>query len=400
MNDTVSPSMSRSLPVLTLSAESRKRRARLHPWVFSNEIQKAPPLAPGSLVLLKFPAGSDCWTAYYNPHSLIAARILGDGECRIDAAWMSRKIAHAIAYRKTLALPREAIRLVHGEADGLPGLVIDSYGPHLVLQSLTAGMDALLPLVVEALCEQISPKGILARCDSEMRSLEGLDSDTRMLQGGLEKSIEVMCHGLRFELNLLESQKTGLYLDQMENHAVLARFASGADALDVCCYTGSCSFFMKKGGAGTVLGIDCSAAAIEQARRNAELNGMSEVTFEIADAFDRLKSLVQSGRQFDMINLDPPPFAKRRKDLDNALRGYRELNRRAFRLLKPGGILATSTCSHHIAPEIFLEMLTLAARDSMRQARVIEVRQQASDHPWLLAAPETRYLCCAILQVG
>lgn len=399
MNDFRNPSMPCPLPVLTLSPEARKRRARLHPWVFSNEIQKAPPLPPGSLVLLKYPTGSDCWTAYYNPHSLIAARILADGECTIDHTWVSERISLAIAYRQRLALERDARRTVHGEADGLPGLVVDSYGAFLVVQSLTAGMDNLLPLVVDALREQISPKGILIRSDSEIRALEGLDLYTKQIEGDTSAPIEVTCHGIRFEIVPLESQKTGLYLDQMENHATLAEFAGEADALDVCCYTGSCIFFMKNAGARTALGIDCASTAIAQAQRNADLNRMSGITFEVADAFDRLKALVQSNRQFDLINLDPPPFAKRRKDLDNALRGYRELNRRAFRLLKSGGILATSTCSHHITPEIFLEMLSLSARDSMRRSRVIDVRQQAADHPWLLSAPETRYLCCAILQV-
>ncbi|MBE7558665.1 class I SAM-dependent rRNA methyltransferase [bacterium] len=387
-------------PTLFLSAAARKRRARLHPWVFSNEIENPPMLEPGGLVTLREKNRPELWTAYYNPHSLIAARILARGEVEIDGAWASGRIRRALELRRRLGLARDALRLVHSEADGLPGLIVDRYADVLVLESLTAGMDRLLPLVVEALRSELAPRAIVGRLDSEMRALEGLAPSTTALWGELPGRVRVSCHGTPFDVDVVGGQKTGLFLDQMENIEALARFAPGARVLDVCCYAGACAIRLARAGAEYVQALDVSVAALACARANAELAGVSDrIHWQEADAFRALPELVRAGERFDVVHVDPPAFAKRKRDLPAALSGYRELNRRAFRLMRPGGILATSTCSHHVTAEMFLEMLSLAARDGGRHASILEVRGQAADHPPLLSAPETRYLTCVLLCV-
>ncbi len=384
---------------LILSTEAKKRRSRLHPWIFSNEIQKAPNVEPGEIVEIRYASGSECWTGYYNPHTLIAARILDEGSISIDSTWIATRLQRARQYRESLKLEREAYRLVNGEADGLPGLIVDCYGPVVVVQSLTAGMDHLLPLITEALANLLKPAGILGRCDAPVRSLEGIENWARPVWGELPEKAEVECHGLTFLVDILQGQKTGLFLDQMENNRFLATFAKGQRCLDVCCYTGACALQMALGGASEVSGIDVAGEAIQRAGINAGRNGFQGITFEAKDAFETLKDLSNRRERYDIINLDPPAFAKRRKDVEDALRGYRELNRRAFRQLHEGGILCTSTCSHHITRERFLEMLVLAARDAGRLAKIVEVRGQAADHPSLLSAPETAYLTCVVLRV-
>ncbi len=387
------------MKTLILSNEARKRRSRLHPWIFSNEIQQAPTTEPGELVQIRYASGSESWTGYYNPHSLIAARVLDEGVVEIDTGWILNRLCQALAYRTSLHLNRKAYRLVNGEADGLCGLIVDCYGPIVVVQSLTAGMDRLLPLITEALKSLIQPEGILARCDAPIRALEGVENWTRTVWGNLPSRVEVECYGLSFLVDVLHGQKSGLFLDQMENNQFLSRFARSQRCLDICCYTGACSLQLAHEGADGVLGVDIAEEAIQSARGNTERNQLHGVTFESIDAFEFLKNLCNKTERYGVINLDPPAFAKRRKDVENALRGYRELNRRAFKLVSEGGVLCTSTCSHHITRERFLEMLVLAARDAGRLAKIIEIRGQAADHPALLSAPETEYLTCVVLRV-
>lgn len=385
---------------LILSTEAKKRRARLHPWIFSNEVQKAPDVEPGELVEIRYgSSNTECWTGYYNPHSLIAARVLADGLVEIDFEWITAKLRQALQYRVSLKLEREAYRLVNGEADGLPGLIVDCYGPAVVVQSLTAGMDRMLPQITEALAALLQPAGIIVRCDAPVRTLEGLDSWVRPVWGNLPDSVEVKCHSITFLVDVLEGQKTGLFLDQMENNQLLAGFARDQRCLDVCCYTGACSLQLSCAGAVEVWGVDVAGEAIQRAQENAVRNGFERIAFEVKDAFEILKDLCGQHERYGIVNLDPPAFAKRRKDVEGALRGYRELNRRAFKLVNGGGVLCTSTCSHHITRERFLEMLVLAARDAGRMARIIEIRAQAADHPALLSAPETAYLTCVVLRV-
>lgn len=386
-------------PTIILSPLAKKRRARRHPWIFSNEIQGKPQVAPGSIVSVRYEDDADVWTGYFNPHSLIALRILDSGAVDIDLGWVRSRVQKALGLRKRLQLHRDAIRLINGEADGLPGLVVDQYGKVLVVQSHTAGMDLLLPWVVSSLEEFVPCDGIHGRLDAEVRKLENVPLESRTLSGVVPAKVEVNCHGVRFLGTPSEGQKTGLFLDQMENIQALVPWARGAEVLDLCCYTGAFAITLAKAGAGRVEAIDSDAGAIAQARENARLNELGETGFEKADVFEKLKELNEKRRTYDLINLDPPAFAKRKKDVENAMRGYRELNRRAIRLVRPGGILSTATCSHHISRESFLEMLILAARDSGRDARILEARGPALDHPSLLAAPETTYLSFFILQI-
>lgn len=392
-------SHSKERPVLVLNHQAAKRRARLHPWVFSNEVAQAPAVAPGTIVRVESADRRRCWTAYYNPHSLIAARILASGDVDIDATWLATRLREAIVLRERLAYPRTAQRLVHGEGDGLPGLVVDRYGSVLVMQSLTAGMDQLLPAVTEQLVVLLNPACIYARCDADARRLEQLVSWSDVTYGQLPESIVVDVYGVRLSVDVAGGQKTGLFLDQAENTQAISRFAPGARVLDVCCYTGAVALALARAGARHVLAVDISRAALDAARENSRQNGIDTIEFQEGDAFAILPRLRDQGESFDIVHLDPPAFAPRRRDVPQALRGYRELNRRALRLVRSGGIFATSTCSHHITPEMFLEMLRLAARDAERHVRILETRGQAADHPQLLAAPETRYLTCVIAQV-
>lgn len=385
---------------LVLSREATRRRARLHPWVFSNEIEARSDLEPGELVHIWTHDRRKCWTGYYNPHSLIAARLLDRGGAAIDGAWLRARLEAALDYRRRLALHREALRLVFSESDSLPGLIVDQYGDALVVQSLTAGMDRLLPQVVEALDALVQPAAIVERCDAAVRALEGLAMWTRVRKGAASAETDACCHGVTFAVDMLHGHKTGLYLDQMENNQRLAGFAAGARALDLCCHTGACALFLARAGAKSVIGIDAAAPAVEQARINAARNRLASATFEVGDVFKLLPTLDQQGARFDIVNVDPPAFAKRKKDVSRALRGYRELNRRAMRLVSPRGLFCSSTCSHHIAPGDFVELLALAARDAGRQARIVEIRGQAADHPVLLAAPETRYLVWVLLALA
>jgi 23S rRNA (cytosine1962-C5)-methyltransferase len=386
-------------PLLLLKKEAIKRRARRHPWIFSNELAGNTSLPAGSLVHIKFPDDSSVWTGYYNPHSLIAIRVLDFGVVIINPDWIGQRIESALNYRKNLHLEREAIRLIHGEADGLPGLIVDQYKDVLVVQSLTAGMDQILPTVTEILQDILQPKSIIGRLDHDYRELEGLPQSISVLVGVHDGPVQVKCHGVDFQVDLLSGQKTGLFLDQMENIQQLVRFAPGASVFDVCSYTGAFSLALAHQGAKSVTALDASGNALEDLRSNARLNNLDCITTLEGNAFDLLPNLVNQKQTFDLVNLDPPAFAKKKKDLTAALKGYRELNRRVFRLVRRGGILASSTCSHHVSPEDFLEMLQLAARDSGRTVRIIEVRGQASDHPVLLSAPETRYLTFVLMQV-
>jgi 23S rRNA (cytosine1962-C5)-methyltransferase len=351
-------------------------------------------------VLIQFPGESEVWTGYYNPHSLIAARVLEEGVVDIDGDWIEGRLLSALRYREKLDLSRSARRLVHGESDGLPGLIVDQYGKTLAIQSLTAGMDLLLPLVTDRLVGLLQPDCVLVRCDAEIREREGLGSWNRVVHGDLPENPVVECHGIRYTVDLAAGQKTGLFLDQMENIQTLALLTGGKKVLDACCYTGAFALSLAAAGAASVEAFDASGEAIDLAQRNAASNHLEGIQFSTQDVFEYFARLCREHRGFDLVNLDPPAFAKRKKDVENALKGYRELNRRAFKLLSEGGILCTSTCSHNITREDFLEMLMLAARDAGRSARIIEVRGQAADHPPLLAAPETRYLTCVILEVS
>ncbi|WP_305042026.1 class I SAM-dependent rRNA methyltransferase [Geoalkalibacter sp.] len=385
-----------------LLAPGHDRRLRAgHPWVFSNEIGRIEGQpAPGDAVTVHGPKGDCLGTGYYNPRSLIAVRMLSSRPEEIDSAdFFRRRIAQALDYRRAIYGDLDGVRLVHGESDLLPGLVVDRYGPVLSLQFLTLGMERRRDAILAALQDLLHPAAVVARNDVGVRELEGLPQAVELLRGELPAEVIVGENGLRFAVDVLGGQKTGHFLDQKENHQALRGRVEGGRVLDLFCYSGAWAAHAAKYGAREVLGIDISAGALALARRNAELNGFAErCRFTQGDVFDVLRDLAAAGERFDTIVLDPPAFVKSKKRLTEAVRGYLTINRRAMELLAPGGFLFTCSCSYHMERELFLDTLRQAATKAGRCLRLIEVRGQALDHPVLLACPETDYLKCVILQ--
>ncbi len=382
---------------------SHDRRVRSgHPWVFSNEVRRIEgDPQPGDAVEVRSDRGDFLGTAYFNPHSLIIARILSRQPESIDEVdFFRRRFTQALAYRQSLYPDTTALRLVHGEGDGLPGLVVDRYGETLSIQLLTLGMDRRRDLILQALVELLSPAAVVARNDVAVRELEGLDQKVEVLAGNPPERVVVTENGLEFEVDVLGGQKTGHFLDQKENHLSLRGRVEGRRVLDLFCYSGSWALHGARFGAASVLGVDISASALARADSNARRNGLeARITFRKADAFELLRELGRKGERFGTVILDPPAFVKSRKKLQEALRGYLTINRRALELVEPGGHLYTCSCSYHIDREAFLDMLRQAGAQAGRTLRLVEMRGQAFDHPVLLACPETEYLKCAVLQV-
>ena len=372
-----------------------------HPWIFSNEIAAAKgELTPGAPAEL-FSAGGDfIGTGYYNPHSLIAARILSRERTDIDSTeFYLDRIGRALAHRQSLYPGLATFRVIHGEGDFLPGLVVDKYGEYLSIQFLSYGMDARREQVIEALCKIFQPAGIVARNDVAVRQLEGLPEQVEILAGDIPELVETVEHGLRFWVNLLAGQKTGHFLDQKDNHLLLKDHAAGKEVLDCFCYSGSWGIHAAAFGAASVTCLDISERAIALARKNAAKNSVSDrMSFDVSDAFERLRNMKGEGRRFDLIVMDPPAFVKSRKSLKEAQKGYLTINRRALELLRPDGILVTCSCSYHMEREMFRDLLSQAARQAGRTLRLLASRSQAPDHPVLLNVPETEYLKCLVVQ--
>lgn len=372
-----------------------------HPWVFSNEIREIDGVRePGAAAEVFDAGGGFVGTGYYNPRSLIAVRLLSRSREEIGAPEFYReRIERALAHRRTLYPGMETFRVVHGEGDFLPGLVVDKYGDYLSVQLLTFGMEKRREIIISVLADTFRPRGIVARNDVAVRALEGLEESVEVLYGEVPERVEIEEHGLRLRVNLLEGQKTGHFLDQKENHLLLERLAPGKEVLDSFCYSGSWGVHAAAFGAASVTCIDISERAIALARENSQLNNVARrMDFEVVDAFDRLRSLKAEGRRFDVVVLDPPAFVKSRKALKEAQKGYLTVNRRGMELLRPGGHLITCSCSYHMEREMFRDLLKTAAQLAKREMRLIEVRSQAPDHPVLLAVPETEYLKCFVLQ--
>jgi 23S rRNA (cytosine1962-C5)-methyltransferase len=311
-------------------------------------------------------------------------------------SFLRDRIAAAIRWRETVAPGAEACRLVHGEGDGLPSLIVDRYGPHLVVQTLSQGTERLKADVIAALQDLIGPAGILERNDPRVRVLEGLDRKVGILAGHVPEVVEVQENGVRLEADLWKGQKTGLFLDQRENHAVARAYARGR-VLDGFTYNGGFALHVAPQ-AAEVLAVDVSAEAVARVRGNAERNGITNVEAREANVFDLLHELHGRGERFDTVILDPPAFAKSKDAVEKAWRGYKEINLRALRLLEPGGTLITCSCSQHVHEEDFEQILTDAARDAHCTVALIEKRRQARDHPVLLGVPETYYLKCFVLR--
>ena len=386
---------------LPVDKRAAARLATGHPWVFSNEVKgdlKA--FRPGQTVAVRDPKGQPLGFGYVNPRSLIAARILSRGEGAFDAAFFAEKLGEADAFRKRFRPDARSYRLCYGESDGLPGLVVDRFEDVFVVQSHAAGIDALTGEVVAGLVSAFSPRGVLLKFDSSSRALEGLSPRLEVAHGEVPDALELEMEGSRFVLDLRRGQKTGFFHDQAGNRERFASLVRGASVLDVFCYVGAWSLAAARGGAASSHGIDGSADAVAWAARNAEASRVADrVRFERADAFEKLKGLESSGARYDAVVLDPPAFVKSRKQLDAGMRGYREINRRGFALVKPGGLLVTCSCSRHVGREAFVGMLQAAADDARRQARIVAFGQQGPDHPVHLRLPETAYLTCVFLEV-
>jgi len=381
--------------------KNQDRRVRGgHPWIFSNEVatlEGAP--APGDLVEVADVRGAFLGRAYYNPQSLICARLVTRKRDEVDADLFVKRMERAVRLREA-ALPGEcALRVVYGESDFLPGLVVDRYGDHLAVQVLTLGMELRQDLVREALERVFAPRGVVRVADSPLRTLEGLPLERGVWWGEVPERVEVELEGFRVEADLLHGQKTGLFLDQRLNRRVAESRASGKRVLDLFCYQGEWAMHAARGGAASVLAVDSSEPALAAATRNLERNGLQDrVGLRRGDVFDVLRQLERAGERFGLVILDPPALVKSRKHLAAGARAYRELNRAAMALLEEEGVLMTCSCSHHLDDALFHQVLLESARAAHRPFRVVEWRAESPDHPQLLAVPETHYLKCAVLQ--
>ena len=386
---------------ISLNKNEERRIKSGHPWVFSNEIREVSgERTSGSAAELYDAAGGFIGVGHYNPNSLIAFRLVSRSRDDIDTVeFFEKRITAALVHRKACFPALTTFRAVYGESDFLPGLIVDKYGDYLSLQLLSTGMDSRREQLVTALRRIFEPAGIIARNDVSVRKLEGLDEKVELLWGEIPETVEMEENGLRFQVNLRDGQKTGGFLDQKQNHLLLRGICTGKSVLDCFCYSGSWALHAASFGANSVLGIDISSRAVEQANRNAQLNGVADrVSFEECDAFERLRSLHQEGRRFGVVVMDPPAFVKSRKNIAEATKGYLTVNRRALELLESGGSLITCSCSYHIGREAFRDILVQAARLAKREVRLVETCSQASDHPVLLSFPESEYLKCFVLQ--
>jgi 23S rRNA (cytosine1962-C5)-methyltransferase len=374
------------------------RAASGHPWIFSSDVTDLDGAQPGDPVTVLDPNGRTLGTAHYSSTSQIALRMLSSKVEQAGREFFLQRLCAAEAHRRTVVTDSDAYRVVHGEADLLPALVVDRYADYLVLQTLDQGMDRALPEIVSCLEEIFQPKGIIARNDVPVRAKENLPPASVVVSGEIPASVSISMNRLALTADLVHGQKTGIFLDQRENYLAAARYARAGKALD--CFTSTGGFALHLAPkVETVEAVDSSAAALGRAAANARSNAIGNVDFRQADVFDLLSSYASARRQFSLVVLDPPAFAKSRRNLDAAAAGYKEINLRALRLLGSGGILVTCSCSHHISEAMLLEVVAQAALDAGRTLRVLERRTQSQDHPILLTVPETLYLKCLILQV-
>jgi 23S rRNA (cytosine1962-C5)-methyltransferase len=386
------------MKTIRLKKKEERRVLRGHPWVFSNELQEIPAgLAPGEIVDVLDFTGRFVGRGSINPHTLIAVRILTRKRQEIDAAFLLQRITAARDLRTRLGFG-ESFRAVYSEGDGLPGLIVDKYSDILVVQSLTAGMERLLDTIIAVLREVYSPRAIVLKNDTASREIEGLERHTSVAFGSVPGPVMMEESGLQYRVDVLEGQKTGFFFDQRENRLALKELVNGRRTLDCFCYAGAWALNAARFGASEIIGIDSSEKAVNMARENAVLNNLS-VRFIASDVFEELREFEKKGERFGCIVLDPPAFVKSRAKVREGLKGYKEINLRAMKMLEPGGILISCSCSHHIDVELFKEMLIDAAYSADRGVRLLEMRSQARDHPIVLAARETQYLKCAVLLV-
>jgi 23S rRNA (cytosine1962-C5)-methyltransferase len=365
-----------------------------HLWVYRSDLSQIE-ASPGALVAVTDARQRPLGFGFYSDRSQIALRLLTRDE-QWRPTLLRDRIRQAVAFRDALRIDATALRLVHGEGDLLPSLVVDRYGDYLVVQALSQGMDAALAEITSLLIETLAPRGILARNDPKVRTLEGLAQEVKLLHGEVPERVQVREGPVTYEADLWHGQKTGLFLDQRENREAAARYAHGR-ALDCFSYNGG--FALRLAGAcDSVLALDASEAAVDRIRANVALNGVANVEARVSNVFDELRELERAGDRFDTIVLDPPAFAKSRPALPKALAGYKEINLRALKLLSPGGVLVTCSCSYHVDEATFGQVVYEAACDARVAVTVVEKRMQGRDHPVLLGVPETYYLKCFVLR--
>lgn len=379
--------------VVTNRGASRIRAG--HPWIYRSDVADAAG-EPGDIVRVMDQRNSFLGRAFYNPRSQISLRIATREDEPVDETWFRTRMERALAYRESLEIDAGAYRLLHAEADGVPGLIVDRYGDYLVLQAGSAAVERRLEWVTAALEDLLAPAGILLRGDTAVRKREGLDAGVRVLLGDVPESVVVREGNVRYRAELWTGQKTGGFLDQRENHIAAGRYA-GSRVLDVFSYAGGFALHAARN-ADTVECVDASGAALGAARENAALNGYENLTFTRSNAFDLLRERSDAGERYNTVILDPPAFAKTKRDLSGARRAYKEINLRAMKLLAPGGALVTCSCSYHLSRELMEETLRDAASDAGATMRIREWRGQALDHPEILTVPETHYLKCVVLE--
>src|SRR3989475_4916382 len=394
-----SPASTTGLPAVKVSRRGASRLKGGHVWVYRSDLVSADGVPPGALVNVADERGEFLGRALYSSSSQIAIRMISPAAVGDLPGLLRERMQVAIAYRERVVRDTDAYRVIFSEADFLPGLIVDRYNEILSLQVLTQAMDAetVRQTVVSELSERLKPAAIAERVDPRIRKLEQLPARPSGLIQGEKSSTVFSMNGVRFHYEALEGQKTGAFLDQRENYAAVAQYARG-EALDVFCYQGGFALHLAPH-CSSVTGVDSSRPALEVADKNAALAGR-DIEWIEANAFDLLRDYAAAGRQYDCIVLDPPAFAKSKRNLETAFRGYKELNLRALKMLRPGGLLVTCSCSYHVSPAEFIEVVASAARDVHRNLRLLENRTQAKDHPILLHVPETAYLKCVVATVS
>jgi 23S rRNA (cytosine1962-C5)-methyltransferase len=382
---------------VTINKKGVERVRARHCWIYRSDVLETHNAQPGELVSVTDARGKIVGRALYSSRSQIALRLLAFDDVAIDRDFWLARLAAAEELRDRVVEDTTAYRLVYGESDLLPSLIIDRFDDCFVIQTLSQGMESLKPMWIEILAERYKPNAIVERNEARVRDLEGLPRVAGVVFGSVPAEIVAEESGVRYLVNLLEGQKTGAFLDQRENRLAAARYSRGS-VLDCFTFQGAFALHLARG-AERVMAVDISAPAVGAGQRNAELNNASNIEFVEGNVFDLLRELEQRGDRFEMVNLDPPAFAKNRGAIESAVRGYKEINLRAMKLLRSGGTLATSTCSYHINEDVFLNIIADAAADAGRSVQLLEKRTQSRDHPVLVSMPETYYLKCMLLRV-